>query len=147
MSECVLNGFDFFFGNSVFEFRVPAPPPPHAPPNGVGGWGQLRQTYVASWGCSCVTGRPGMAMGVWQWGSSDMRGMSVYGIGVATMGGGEVGYTPTPCVDAGTLHQNRWPEKIRRMPYKKKGGQKKYVGSRFQKCKKPAVLKHLKITK
>ena len=89
----------------------------------------------------------GSGNGVWHWGSSDMRGMSVYGIGVATMGGGEVGYTPTPCVDAGTLHQNRWPEKIRRVPYTKKDGPKKYVGLRFPKCKKTAVFEHLKMGK
>jgi hypothetical protein len=45
-------------------------------------------------------GNGGLAMGVWQWGSSDMRSRSVYGIGIATMGWGEVGSTPTPCVDA-----------------------------------------------
>ena len=89
----------------------------------------------------------GSGNGVWHWGSSDMRGMSVYGIGVATMGGGEVGYTPTPCVDAGTLHQNRWPEKIRRVPYKQKDGPKKYVGLRFPKCKKTSVFEHLKMGK
>ena len=81
-----------------------------------------------------------MAMGVWQWGSSDMRGMSVYGIGVATMGGGEVGYTPTPCVDAGTLHQNRWPEKIRRVPYKKKVARKNTSDRVSQSVKNPQFL-------
>ena len=43
-----------------------------------------------------------MAMGVWQWGSSDMRGMSVYGIGVATMGWGGGGIHPHPTCGRGS---------------------------------------------
>ena len=82
----------------------------------------------------------GSGNGVWHWGSSDMRGMSVYGIGVATMGGGQVGYTPTPCVDAGALHQNRWPEKIRRCPTQKKMALKNTSDCVSQSVKKPQFL-------
>ena len=98
---------NLFLGPPVFEFRVPTHPPPHAPPNGLGGWGQLRKTYVGQLGVTMRYKMPrygngGLAMGFWQWGSSAMRSRSVYGIGIATMGWGGGGIHPHPMCGRGS---------------------------------------------
>ena len=105
--ECVLNGFDSFLGDPQFLSFV-SPPTLHPMPPQWGGWvgtveedvcGQLRVTMRYRMPRYC---NGGLAMGVWQWGSSDMRSMSVYGIGIATMGWGGGGIHPHPMCGRGS---------------------------------------------
>ena len=103
--------FRFFFWTPSFWVSCPHPPSTPCPPQW-GGWvGTVEADICGQLGVIIC---PGMAMGVWQSGSGTgglqtCEACLYMGLASPRWGGGEVGSTPTPCVDAGTLHQNRTP--------------------------------------